>query len=152
MLCDKMPDNQVFRIRSDKNNGSKIEAFDVEEDRKTEYIRMVEELERYINEDFDLSPEIAQGNIRKIFEIVLKTKYYRPLAAEIKGKKGLSTLLNKLFADGHLNTALKSQAFDLCSLTNSPHHGELVSVPSKQLTRGELIPLIQQSLILLEKL
>jgi len=152
MLYDKMLDNKVFRIRSDKPNGSRIEVFDVEEDRKSDYVRMVEELERYANEDFGPSPEIMQGNIRRIFEIVLKTKYYRPLALDIKSKKGFAKLLETLFGASQLPDDLKPKLFDLCSVTNGPHHGEIVDAPSRKLTRDELIPLIRDSLTLLEKL
>ena len=51
MLTDKMPDNKVHHIRSDKKNGSWIEVFDVEHDRKGTYERMVEDMERYLVED-----------------------------------------------------------------------------------------------------
>jgi hypothetical protein len=92
-----------------------------------------------------------QGNIRKVFEIVLKTKYYRALAEDIKAKKGLAKLLETLFGAGLLDVALKPKLFDLCSVTNGPHHGEIVDAPSKKLMRDELIPLINEALGLLEK-
>jgi len=92
-----------------------------------------------------------QGNIRKVFEVVLKTKYYRALAADIKGKKGLPKLLETLFGGRLLTEVLKPKLFDLCNVTNGPHHGEIVNVPSKKLSRDELIPLIRDALGLLEK-
>ena len=152
MLFDKMPSNTVFRVRSDYNNGSGLEAFDVEEDRKGEYVRMVEGLERYMKEDFGPTPDTMQGNIRKVFETVLKTKYYRALADDIKTKKGLGTLLGKVFEKGLLDATLKPKLFDLCGVTNGPHHGDVVDAPPKELTREELILLIDESLRLLEKL
>jgi len=151
MLFDKMPDNTVLQVRSDKTNGSWLEPFDVEEDRKSDYVHMVEDMERYINEDFGPTPDTMQGNIRKVFEIVLKTKYYRTLAEDIKAKKGLAKLLETLFGAGLLDVALKPKLFDLCSVTNGPHHGEIVDAPSKKLMRDELIPLINEALGLLER-
>ncbi len=151
MLFDKIPNNTVLQVRSDKKNGSSFEAFDLEEDRKSEYVHMVEDLERYVDEDFGPTPDTIQGNIRKIFEIVLKTKYYRALAEDIKAKKGLAKLLETLFGAGLLDVALKPKLFDLCSVTNGPHHGEIVDAPSKKLMRDELIPLINEVLGLLER-
>ena len=151
LLCDKMSDNKVLQVRSDKKNGSWLEPLDVEDDRKGDYVHMVEDMERYLTEDFGPTPETMQGDIRKVFEVVLKTKYYRTLAADIKGKKGLAKLLETLFGAGLLDVALKPKLFDLCNVTNGPHHGEIVDAPSRKLSRDELIPLIKDALNLLEK-
>ncbi len=151
MVFDKIPDNTVLHVRSDKTNGSWLEPFDVEEDRKSEHAKMVEAMQRYVVEDFGPPPDTMQGNIRKVFEVVLKTKYYRTLAADIKEKKGLAKLLETLFSARLLDDTLKTKLFDLCSVTNGPHHGEIVDASSKKLTRNELIPLIQEALNLLEK-
>jgi ABC-type cobalamin/Fe3+-siderophores transport system ATPase subunit len=151
MLYEKMPAAKVLQLCSDKKNGSRIMALDMEEDLKGEHARMLEGMERYCNEDFGPSTEIMQGNIRKAFEVVLKTKYYRALAQEIKEKKGFGTLLTKLFNDNVLDPSLKQDLFDLCNVTNGPHHGEIVDATSKTLTREELIPLIQRSFKLMEK-
>ena len=151
MLCDKMPDNKTLQVRFDRNNGSRLEPFDIEHDRKGEFVRMVEDMERYIMEDFGPPPETMQGNIRKVFEVVLKTKYYRVLAADIKGKKGLAKLLETLFGGGLLDITLKPRLFDLCNVTNGPHHGEIIDASSRKLTRDELISLINEALSLLER-
>lgn len=151
MLCDKMSDNNVLRVRSDKTNGSWFEPFDVEDDRKGNFAHMVEDMERYIVEDFGPTPETMQGNIRNVFETILKTKYYRALAVDIKGKKGLAKLLEKLFATKLLNGDLEAKLFDLCNVTNDPHHGGIIDAPSKKLSRDELIPLIRDALSIIEK-
>ena len=151
MLFDKIPSNTVIQVRSDKRYGSSLEAFDVEEDRKGEYAHMVEDLERYVDEDFGPTPDAMQGNIRKVFEIVLKTKYYRALAEDIKAKKGLAKLLETLFGAGLLDAALQPKLFNLCSVANGPHHGEIVDASSKKLVRDELIPLMKEALGLLER-
>ncbi len=151
MVFDKIPNSAVMQVRSDKTNGSWLEAFDVEEDRKGDHAKMVEAMQRYIVDDFGPTPDTMQGNIRKVFEVVLKTKYYRILAAVIKEKKGFGKLLVTLFDAGLLDIDLQPQLFDLCNVTNGPHHGEIVDAPSKKLTRDELIPLISEAFCLLEK-
>jgi wobble nucleotide-excising tRNase len=151
MLFDKISDNTVLQVRSDKKNGSRLEPFDVEDDRKGECAHMLEDMKRYVAEDFGPTPETMQGNIRKVFEVVLKTKYYLALVADIKAKKGLAKLLETLFVAGLLDATLKPKLFDLCGVTNGPHHGDIVDAPSKKLTRDELIPLITEGLSLVQK-
>ena len=116
------------------------------------HARMVEEMEKYIVDDFGPIPETMQGNIRKIFETVLKTKYYRKLAPDIRAKKGFKKLLMTVFDAGILDTAMKPALFNLCSLADGPHHGDIVDATSKNLTRDELIPLIRDALDLIEKI
>ena len=151
MLCDKISNNNVLQIRTDKTNGSRLEPFDVEEDRKSDHAKRIEGMERYVEEDFGPTPDMMQANIRLAFETVLKTKYYRVLKADIKGKKGFAKLLTTLFDAQLIAANLKTRLFDLCSLTSGPHHGEIVDAPSRKLTRDELIPLIKEALVLLEK-
>lgn len=151
MLCDKFPNNNALQIRFDKKSGSRIEYLDVEDDRKSPHAKIIEEMQRYIDEDFGPTPDVMQGNIRKAFEVVLKTKYYRSLAADIKAKKGLAKLLEKLFDAGLIDTRLKPKLFDLCSVTNGPHHGEIVDAPMKNLNRQEVISLINESLNIIEE-
>jgi wobble nucleotide-excising tRNase len=150
MIFDKISDNTVLQVRSDKKNGSSLAPFDVEDDRKGDHAHTLEEMMRYIDEDFG-KPEAMQGNIRKVFECVLKTKFYLALEADIKAKKGFAKLLQTLFAVGLLDPTLKPRLFDLCGVTNGPHHGDIVDAPSKKLTRDELIPLIREALSLVQK-
>jgi wobble nucleotide-excising tRNase len=152
MVYDKIPDNNVLQVRSDKTNGSWIEPLDVEEDRKSKHAKTIEAMQRYVNEDFGQTPDMMQGNIRKAFEVVLKTKFYSALAADIKEKKGLAKILKTLFDAGLLNAGLKPKLFDLCSVASGPHHGEIVDAPVKNLTRNEVCTLIKEALALLEKL
>lgn len=79
------------------------------------------------------------------------TTRLQPLADDIKEKKGLGKLLQTLFGAGLLDEALQPKLFDLCNVTNGPHHGEIVDAPSRRLTRDELIPLIPEALDLLEE-
>jgi energy-coupling factor transporter ATP-binding protein EcfA2 len=152
MLCDKITDNKTLQVRSDKKNGSQLVVLDVEEDRKSEHARLIESMERYIVEDFGPTPDAMQGNLRKLFETVLKTKYYRALAADIKAKHGLTTLLTTLFNANLLDVGLKPRLFDICSVANGSHHGEIVDAIPKKLTRDELLPLIREALDLIHKI
>lgn len=151
MLCDKLPDNRTIQVRSDKKHGSKFAILDVEEDRKSAHARLVEGMGRYLEEDYEPTTEVMQGNLRKLFETVLKTKYYRLLAADIAAKHGLSALLTTLFAAKLVSEDLKPRLFDLCSVANGSHHGEIVDAAPKKLTRDELIPLIREALELVYK-
>ena len=151
MVYDKIPDNKVFQVRSDKTRGSWIEPLDVGEDRKSTHARIIEEMQRYVVEDFGATPDTMLGNIRKVFEVVLKTKFYCALATAIKEKKGLAKLLETLFNKALLDSSLKPKLFDLCNVTNGSHHGEIVDAPAKSLTRDEVITLINEALALLEK-
>jgi hypothetical protein len=151
MLFDKIGEKVVLQVKSDKKNGSWFEPFDVEDDRKGDCAHMLEDMKRYLDEDFGPTAETMQGNIRKVFESVLKTKYYLVLSADIKAKKGLGKLLQTLFAAGLLDTRLKPKLFDLCGVADGPHHGDIVDAPSKKLTRSELLPLIKEALGMLNK-
>ena len=151
MLCDKIPDNKTLRLRYDKQNGTRFDVLDVEEDRKGDHARLIESMERYLDEDYGPTDEIMQGNLRKLFETVLKTKYYRVLAADIKAKHGLGTLLTTLFGAKLIDETIKPRLFNLCSVANGSHHGEIVDVPARKLTRDELLPLIREALDLVYK-
>jgi len=151
MLCDKIPDNKIFQIRSDKKNGSRLQEFNLEEDLKSDYVRMVENMERYLIEDFGPDTDTMQGNIRKVFETVIKTKYYRTLASGIKAKGGLATFLHTLSNAGSLEPSLQVKLFNLCGVANDPHHGGIIDAPARKLSRDELILLIRDALDLIEK-
>lgn len=151
MLFDGIHDKGVLQLKSDKKNGSRIEPFDVEDDRKAEIARLCDDMSRYLNEDFGPTPEDMQGNIRKVFEIILKTKYYRTLTAGIKGKSGLGDLIGTLHGKGLISDALKDQLFRLCRLSDLAHHGGLVKLPEHTLTREEICSAIQETFSVAEK-
>lgn len=151
MLCDKMPDNKTLRLRSDKKDGTRFALLDVVEDRKGDHARLVEGMERYLGEDYGPTAETMQGNLRKLFETVLKTKYYLVLAVDIKAKHGLAALMTTLFGAKLIDVAIKPRLFDLCSVANGSHHGEIVDVTARHLSRDELLPLIREALDLVYK-
>lgn len=151
MLCDKMPDNKTLRLRFDKKDGTRFVVLDIEEDRKGDHARLIESMERYLDEDYGPTTESMQGNLRKLFETVLKTKYYRVLASGIKAKHGLGTLLTTLFGVKLIDENIKPRLFDLCSVANGSHHGEIIDVTAQRLTRDELLPLIREALELVHR-
>ena len=151
MLFDGIHDNGVLQLKSDRKNGSRIEPFDVEDDRKAEIARLCDGMSRYLNGDFGPTPEDMQGNIRKVFEIVLKTKYYRALIAEIKGKSGLGEITSALHGKGLISDTLKDQLFRLCRLSDVAHHGGLTELPEHTLTREEICSAIQETFSVAEK-
>jgi wobble nucleotide-excising tRNase len=151
MLCDKMPDNKTLRLRFDKTDGTRFAVLDIEEDRKSDHARLIESMERYLDEDYGPTTESMQGNLRKLFETVLKTKYYRVLVSDIKAKHGLGTLLTTLLGAKLIDESIKPRLFDLCSVANSSHHGEIVDVTAQRLTRDELLPLIREALELVHR-
>ncbi len=151
MLFDKMPENCVLQIKCDKKSGSRLEPFDVNEDRKGEVARLMDEMERYLNEDFGPTPSTMQGNIRIMFEKVLKVKFYRQLVQDIKDKNGLGKILKTLFDNNLLDRNLQRGLFNLCNLSTDPHHGGIVELPERKLTRDELLPLIREAFKILQK-
>ncbi|MBU4247957.1 MAG: AAA family ATPase [Verrucomicrobia bacterium] len=151
MLFDHIREKVVLQIKSDKTNGSRIEPFDVEEDRKAEIARLFDDMGRYINEDYGPTPEDMQGKIRKVFEIILKTKYYPALTTEIKCKKGLGDLIGTLHGKKLIGDATKDQLFHLGRLSDTAHHGGLAKLPEHTLTREEVCSAIQETFGVAEK-
>lgn len=151
MLFDGIPEKRVLQIKADKKNGSRIEPFDVEEDRMAEIARLFDEMDRYLTEDFGPTPETMQGNIRKVFEIVLKTKYYRVLTTEIKSRSGLGDLILALQGKGIIGKEMKDRLFYLCRLSDPAHHGGLTKLPEQTLSREEICPIIEETFRLVEK-
>ncbi len=151
MLFDGIYDKSVLQLKSDKKNGSRIESFDVEDDRKAEIARLCDDMSRYLNEDFGPRPEDMQGNIRKVFEIILKTKYYRALTAEIMDKSGLGDLISTLHGKALISDATNDQLFRLCRISDVAHHGGLVKPPEHTLTREEICTAIQETFSVAEK-
>ena len=84
-------------------------------------------------------------------EIILKTKFYRALTAEIKGKSGLSDLIGTLHGKGLVSDATKDQLFRLCRLSDVAHHGGLAKLPEHTLTREEICSAIQETFGVAEK-
>ena len=140
-----------IQVKSDKRNGSQFAFFDVEEERKGKHVRLAESMARYVVEDFGPTAADMQGNLRRLFETVLKTKYCLPLSEAIKQKEGLGKLLKRLFDAKILNDDLKSPLFNLCNLSSCPHHGQIIDASSRELSRDEMIPLVREALELVHK-
>ncbi len=152
MLSDDIHERAVLQIKTDKTNGSRIETFDVEEDRKAEIAGLFDDLGRYLDADFGPTAQDMQAKIRKVFEVILKTKYYRALAAEIKTNKGLGALITTLHERGLLDGPTKNELFRLGRLSDAAHHGALATLPEDSLTRDEIRAAIQETFNLAEKI
>ena len=83
--------------------------------------------------------------------MVFKPDVVVPAVRDIKAKHGLGTLLTTLFGAMLIDESIKPRLFNLCSVANGTHHGEIVDVPARQLTRDELLPLIREALDLVYK-
>jgi len=151
ILFDRFHEKAVLRLKSDKTNGSWFEAFDMEEERKAEIARLFDDMGRYLVEDYGPTPEDMQGKIRKLFEVILKHKYYRSLTDEIKGNKGLGDLIRTLYEKVRINEEIKNKLFRLCKLSDTAHHGALVKLPEHSLTREEICTAIQEAFTVAEE-
>ncbi|MCL5126454.1 MAG: AAA family ATPase [Deltaproteobacteria bacterium] len=149
MLCDRIPENVVLKLVSD-TKGSRIEVFDMEEERRPEIVRLFEDMGRYLDEDCGQTTGEMQGNIRKLFEIILKHKYYRSLTDEIRGKKGLGNLILTLHNKKCISDDTKNKLFLLCRLSDEALHGDLAQRPENMLTRQEICWAIQETFNVVE--
>jgi wobble nucleotide-excising tRNase len=152
MLVDGIRERAVLRIKSDRTNGSRIEALDVDEDRKAEVEGLFDDMGRYVDEDYGPTPKDMQSKIRKVFEVIIKTKYYRALKAEIKAKRGLGDLIAALHERNLLDVPTKDQLFRLGRLSDTAHHGALAALPEDALTREEIRAAIQETFNLAERI
>lgn len=150
MLYDGIRENTVLRLKSD-TKGSRIEPFDMEEDRKAEIARLFDDMCLYLNEDYGPTSEDMQGKIRKIFEIILKHKYYRSLTDEIRSKKGLGDLIRTLHEKKRISDGTNDKLFRLCRLSDVAHHGALAKLPEHSLTREEVCSAIQETFAVAEE-
>lgn len=150
MLYDEIRERAVLRLKSDTKNGSWIEAFDIEEERKAAIARLFDDMGRYLNEDYGPAPEEMQGKIRNLFEIILKYKYYRSLTDEISAKKGLGKLILTLHGKKRISDGTKDKLFGLCRLSDVAHHGDLAQLPENVLTRQEICWAIQETFNVVE--
>lgn len=150
MLYDGIRVKAVLRLKSD-TKGSRIEAFDMEEERKAEIAQLFDDMGRYLNEDYGSTPVDMQGKIRKVFEIILKHKYYRSLTNEIRGKKSLGDLIRTLHEKGRISVVTKDRLFQLCRLSDVAHHGALAQLPEHTLNREEICSAIQETFTVAEE-
>ncbi len=152
MLVDGIRERAVLRIKSDRKNGSRIEPLDVGEERKAEVEGLFDDMARYVDEDFGPTPNDMQAKIRKVFEVILKTKYYRAVKAEIKANRGLGDLITALHERNLLDVPTKDQLFRLGRLSDTAHHGALAMLPENTLTREEIRAAITETFNLAEKI
>ena len=123
----------------------------MEEERKADIARLFDDMGRYLEEDYGPTPEHMQGEIRKVFEIILKHKYYRSLTDEIRGKKGLGDLIRTLHEKQRISDGTKDKLFRLGRLSDVAHHGALEKLPEHSLSREEICSAIQETFTIAEE-
>ncbi|MFH1052257.1 MAG: AAA family ATPase [bacterium] len=137
---------KYFSIKSDNTNGSSLLVFDVREDMKHEYHKLIDKFNDFCNVDNGITTKEIQQDIRNVFEIGLKFKYYTELSKETFGD-----IIIELSETGFINE-IKSDLWSLCNLSNSPHHGEIIFNPLTELSREEMIPKVNKTLEVLLKI
>ncbi|MBI5522504.1 MAG: AAA family ATPase [Desulfarculus sp.] len=149
MLCDELSNISTLSIKSDRTNGSKLTSFDVDEDRKIDHHKRIDRMTRFIAEDYDMSVESIQSDIRKALETALKFKYYKYLT----GVNTLGSIIDKLLESGKLESAIIAICRDLNRISSPVHHGETgQEQPLQSLQREEIIPFVQQTIATLEEI
>ena len=151
LLADRfnIKDRKILTIKSNKK-GSCLSSLNVEKLRKHEQHKLIDKLDEYQkDEDSIVESSVIQGDIRKVFENALWFKYYYKLPED--KPETLSAILNELRTKNVINDII-DDLFDLCTLSSSQHHGEIGENPLHDLSKEELIPKVQKTLILLEKI
>jgi wobble nucleotide-excising tRNase len=147
ILAEKLTNPKVISLRKDKVNGSKLILFDLEKEQKLGQHQRIDDLERYLDEDY-CSVQDAQEKIRLCIETALQFKYYRHLS----GITTLGKILDKLKELNKVQPDLLKTLRDLNEVSSDPHHGEHKKTPLKELTRADLLPDIRKTLDILEEI
>ncbi|MBI3168617.1 MAG: hypothetical protein HYZ22_09075, partial [Chloroflexi bacterium] len=147
ILAEKLTNPKVISLRKDKINGSKLILFDLEKEQKLGQHQRIDDLERYLDEDY-CSVQDAQEKIRLCIETALQFKYYRYL----NGITTLGKILDKLKELSKIQPDLLKTLRDLNEVSSAPHHGEHKKAPLKELTRADLLPDIRKTLDILEEI
>ena len=136
---------KVITLKKDKAHGSTLVSFNLEKERKLSQHQRIDDLERYLQEDY-CSVEDAQEKIRLCIETALQFKYYRHL----NGITTLGKVLDRLQELSKLQPDLLKTLRDLNEVSSVPHHGEREKTPLKELNRDELLPDIRKTIEVLE--
>jgi wobble nucleotide-excising tRNase len=141
LLCDKLSAPRVLTIRKDKMNGSVLIDFDIEHERKPDYQKNIEKLNRYLNEDFCEVCEI-QESIRPCLENAITHKFF----AYLHGAVTLGRMIDELEKQGLLDSSLISELRDLNEISSAAHHNVSTTDPIKSLNRSEILPYVKKTL------
>lgn len=119
-------ESSYFKINQNIN-GSFIKKMEKDEILdKTEYEKIIEKFNKYINFGATSSPELSIGNlkndIRKAFENVLFTKYYNKLKDVSFSVTSYSHLKDYFFDTNIITGEVKNELIDLAQISNDGSH------------------------------
>jgi wobble nucleotide-excising tRNase len=147
LLSERLEMPQILSLKKDKARGSEIISFDIESVQKTDQQKRIESFIRYLDEDFCEAKSI-QSDIRKCLESGLRFKYFRYLKEALT----LGKICDDLQAQNKLSSDLLRDLRDLNEISSSVHHGELDADPTREMDRAELLPFVQKTLEVVERI
>ena len=148
MVHDAFPETRSFCIKSDEATGSKINVFNIDDERRDKQHKRIDRLELYCKEDKGGSPEDIQSEIRRCLETLIRFKYFKRLGKETT----LGKMLDALKSQNVLSPEIMQACRDLNRISSEAHHGEYKIQPLQSLTREEVIADIKQLFEILEKI
>ncbi|TAK11978.1 MAG: hypothetical protein EPO32_10265 [Anaerolineae bacterium] len=147
-LDDELKNLHGLTISNDDTLGSQIIPIDIKWLRKDPHFRRLDEMRRYITEDFGPKVKDMQENIRTALERILRIKYY-PLLEE---KPMLGAMIKVLTDRGMISNDVSTELNRLNGVSSPTHHPEEYGRPIQNLERRDLIPEIEATLKLIQEL
>jgi len=145
-LDDELTSLLGLSIKFDEKNGSEITSYDIKYARKDKHYQRIDDMQRYLEEDFRPSVQEMQENIRKVIEKVLKVKYY----PDLEGFQTLKPMLDYLAKETDLNKNKIETLRKLKDISSPVHHAEEPGRPIQDLSRTDLLPEIEKTLQILK--
>lgn len=139
---------RAFYIRSDETNGSRVEVFDIEKERRLEQHKRIERLEQYCKVDSGECPRSMQSEMRLCLETQIQFKYFKRLSDE----QTLGCILDSLQRQNIFTPDVLKICRDINGVSSATHHGEYETQPLQHLTRQEVVSDIEKLLDVLEKI
>lgn len=140
---------RFIKIQRKATKDSEIVALDIEEERKEQHHKNIDDLNTYLTSDHKTTADI-QDMIRETLEVHLKFKFY--LSLKGRGLIGLGTIADTLQELGKITDTQCSQIKELAGLSNDAHHGNVPMPVSATLSRDEILPEVRDTLALLEQI
>ncbi|HRK98640.1 MAG TPA: AAA family ATPase [Alphaproteobacteria bacterium] len=145
----KLTSPRFIKIQRKATKDSEIVALDIEEERKEQHHKNIDDLNTYLTSDHKSTADI-QDMIRETLEVHLKFKFYLHLKG--RGLIGLGTIADTLQGLNKITVEHCAKIKELAGLSNDAHHGNLPAPVSATLSRDEILPEVRDTLALLEKI